>query len=133
MPGTPYFCHPDRSAKRAVEGPAFILLPTTPMKYEHHYYVYLVASRTRVLYCGVTNDICRRVAEHRAGSIAGFSAKYLCQRLVWYERYQYINNAIDREKQIKRWNRAKKLWLIEQMNPTWIDLSESWRPPNTAP
>ncbi len=45
---------------------------------------------------------------------------------MWYEQYQYINNAIDREKQIKRWNRAKKLWLIEQTNPTWIDLSESW-------
>ena len=103
------------------------------MKYDHHYYVYLVASRTRILYCGVTNNIGRRVAEHRERSIPGFSAKYLCERLVWYEQYQYINNAIDREKQIKRWNRAKKLWLIEQMNPTWVDLSESWRLPNAFP
>jgi len=86
-------------AHSVVEGPAFILLPTTLMKYDHHYYVYLVASRTRVLYCGVTNNIGRRVAEHRERSISGFSAKYLCERLVWYEQYQYINNAIDREKQ----------------------------------
>jgi len=94
---------------------------------EHHYYVYIVASRTRVLYCGMTNDIRRRVQEHREASVPGFSAQYKCSRLVWFEHYQYVLNAIDREKQIKRWSRTKKLWLIGLANPSWADLSEDWR------
>jgi putative endonuclease len=100
---------------------------------EHHYYVYIVASRTRVIYCGMTNSIRRRIDEHREGSVPGFSAQYKCDRLVWFEHYQYVNNAIDREKQIKRWNRAKKLWLIGLMNPSWADLSEDWRKETTGP
>jgi putative endonuclease len=93
---------------------------------EQHYYVYIVASRTHVLYVGVTNCIERRVEQHREGDTPGFTADYRCHRLVWFERHQYIENAIRREKQIKRRARAKKIWLIEQMNPTWADLSESW-------
>ncbi len=96
-------------------------------KDEHHYYVYIVASRTHALYCGMTNSIRRRVEEHREGSIAGFSAAYQCNRLVWLEHYQYVYNAINRENQIKHWSRAKKVWLIEQANPTWADLSEEWK------
>jgi putative endonuclease len=68
---------------------------------EHHYYVYLMASRTRVLYCGITNDLQRRVTEHKSGEFPRLSQKYRCHRLVWFERFQYVGNAIDREKQIK--------------------------------
>jgi putative endonuclease len=93
---------------------------------EHHYYVYLMSSRTRVLYCGMTNSLASRVAEHKNGAYAGFSADYKCHRLVWYEHFKYVNNAIDREKQIKRWRRDKKLALILEMNPAWVDLSEEW-------
>jgi putative endonuclease len=58
---------------------------------------------------------------------------YQCNRLVWFERYQYIRNAIEREKQIKRWRREKKIWLIEEMNPTWADLSEPWLKETAGP
>jgi putative endonuclease len=102
-------------------------------KQDHRYYVYIVASRTHVLYCGMTNDIRRRIGEHRESRIPGFTATYQCNRLVWYEHSQYVRNAIDREKQIKRWGRAKKIWLIEQMNPTWADLSEAWRKETADP
>jgi putative endonuclease len=94
---------------------------------EHHYYVYIVASRTHVLYVGVTNNVWRRTEEHREAEVPGFTADYRCHRLVWFECCRYINNAIAREKQIKRWGRAKKIWLVEQTNPTWADLSEAWR------
>ena len=96
-------------------------------KRDHHYYVYIVASRSRVLYCGLTNSVARRTEEHRAGLIPGFTADYKCHRLVWFEHYRYVHNAIDREKEIKRWTRAKKIELIEETNPSWADLSEAWR------
>jgi putative endonuclease len=96
-------------------------------KREHRYFVYIVASRTHVLYVGVTNSIERRTDQHRTADGPGFTADYHCHRLVWFECYRYINNAINREKQIKHWGRAKKIWLIEQTNPTWADLSEEWR------
>jgi putative endonuclease len=102
-------------------------------KREHHYYVYIVASRTHVLYCGITNNLKRRVTEHRDGAIPGFTETYQCNRLVWFEHYQYVGNALDREKQIKSWRRAKKIWLIEQMNPTWADLSEAWTKETAGP
>jgi putative endonuclease len=102
-------------------------------KQDHHYYVYIVASRTHVLYCGMTDSIQRRVEEHRQAVIPGFTETYQCDRLVWFEHYQYVLNAIDREKQIKRWRRAKKIWLIEQTNPTWADLSEVWRKETAGP
>ncbi len=95
---------------------------------EHVYYVYMVASRSHVLYCGVTNNLQRRVEQHRSREIEGFSADYKCTRLVWFERFQYINNALAREKQIKRWRREKKVFLIEQTNLKWDDLSEAWTP-----
>jgi putative endonuclease len=93
---------------------------------EHHYYVYMVASRSHVLYCGVTNNLPRRIEQHRQGSLEGFTADYKCTRLVWFECFEHIDNAISREKQIKRWRRQKKIALIKQANPTWLDLSESW-------
>ncbi len=86
------------------------------------YFVYIVASRTHVIYCGMTNSILRRIQEHRAGQVPGFTATYRCNRLAWFERFEWVDSAIDREKQIKRWRREKKVWLIEQMNPTWSDL-----------
>ena len=97
------------------------------LDHEHQYYVYIVASRTHVLYVGVTNSVQRRTEQHRGADVPGFTADYRCHRLVWFERFRYIGNAINREKQIKRWSRAKKIWLIEQTNPTWADLSEEWR------
>lgn len=93
---------------------------------EHAYFVYLIASRSRTLYCGVSNSIRRRTMEHRSCEGDGFTAKYSCWRLVWFERFQYVNNAIAREKQIKRWGREKKVALIEMANPTWEDLSADW-------
>jgi predicted GIY-YIG superfamily endonuclease len=65
---------------------------------DHHYFVYMMASRTHVLYCGMTNSLDRRVSEHKAGTTPGFTADYRCERLVWFERYQYVRNAIAREK-----------------------------------
>jgi putative endonuclease len=102
-------------------------------KRHHHYDVYIIASRTRVLYCGVTNSVARRTDEHRAAVIPGFTADYQCHRLVWFEHYQYVHNALEREKQIKGWTRAKKIHLIEEKNPSWADLSEAWREETADP
>ena len=90
------------------------------------YSTYIVASRSRTLYIGVTGDIRKRVFQHKWKEYEGFSAKYNCDRLVWFERYQDITKAIARETQLKKWNRAKKITLIERMNPTWLDLSRDW-------
>ena len=90
----------------------------------HCYFVYIVASKSRVLYVGMTNTLDRRVCEHKNDLIDGFSKQYRCHRLVYYESFDDVRKAIDREKQLKRWNRAKKIWLIERINPTWEDLAE---------
>jgi predicted GIY-YIG superfamily endonuclease len=66
-----------------------------------------------------------RVEEHKTGRTPGFTSDYRCERLVWFERYQYVRNAIAREKEIKNWTRAKKIALIEEQNPSWSDLSQS--------
>jgi putative endonuclease len=87
------------------------------------YYVYLLArKRDGTLYLGVTNDIARRVWEHKNKVIRGFSARYGVDRLVWHEVYDRIDEAIAREKDIKKWRRAWKIRLIEEMNPEWADL-----------
>jgi putative endonuclease len=96
---------------------------------EHRYYVYIAASRTRVLYVGVTSNLEGRIAQHRNKTFAGFTAHYNCNRLVWFACYGEVRRAIAREKQLKGWTRAKKIALIEKMNPTWIDLSEDWGKP----
>ena len=89
------------------------------------YYVYILASdRNGTLYVGVTNDLARRVYEHRNDLIEGFTKRYGVHRLVWFEVHGDINEAIVREKRIKKWNRSWKLRLIEKMNPDWIDLTE---------
>ena len=96
------------------------------MRKEHKYWVYIMASRSKTLYTGVTDDMFRRALEHKSGTIKGFTKRYHVNRLVYYETFKYVNNAIRREKQIKGWDRAKRLALIESMNPTWVDLAEGW-------
>ena len=88
-------------------------------------YVYIMASkRNGTLYIGMTNDIERRIAEHKSGLVPGFTQKYGVKMLVWLEEYQRINEAIRREKQLKNWHRAWKIALIEKTNPQWRDLAE---------
>jgi len=87
------------------------------------YYVYLLAAkRNGTLYLGVTNDLIRRVHEHKSKAAAGFTKRYDVGRLVWFETYDDPENAIAREKDIKKWRRGWKLRLIERSNPQWIDL-----------
>ena len=88
-------------------------------------YVYILASeRNGTLYVGVTSDLVRRVWEHKNGVVEGFTKQYGVHTLVWYEEHGSIEDAIQREKNIKRWYRDWKLELIEQLNPTWRDLYE---------
>jgi putative endonuclease len=89
------------------------------------YHVYIVASLSRVLYVGVTNNLFRRVLEHRCGR-STFSARYRASRLVHYEATTDARTAITREKQIKGWTRARKLALVEGENPRWLDLARHW-------
>lgn len=89
------------------------------------YFVYLMASkRNGTLYLGVTNDLVRRVYEHKEKAVAGFSARYGANQLIWFETHEDVTAAIEREKEIKKWKRAWKLALIEKSNPEWIDLYE---------
>jgi putative endonuclease len=81
---------------------------------EHQYWTYIVASRTGTLYIGMTNNIYRRVMQHKAGEIEGFSQQYKCNRLVYYQKFDDVNRAIDREKQLKGWRRDKKIALTNQ-------------------
>ena len=92
----------------------------------HCYFVYIAASRSRVVYIGMTNDLHRRMFEHRNDMMEGFTKQYRCHRLVYFESFDDVAKAIDREKQLKRWSRVKKLWLIERRNPTWEDLAAEW-------
>ena len=89
------------------------------------YWVYMMGSpRGKALYTGVTNNIYRRVLEHKAGEIEGFTKRYKCHNLLYYERYEDIRNAIAREKQLKRWTRDRKEELIRTINPERIDLTK---------
>jgi len=93
---------------------------------ERTFYVYLLASKSRRLYVGVTNNLERRLFEHRAKLLDGFTKQYNIDRLVYFEQTSDILSAIAREKQIKSWNRNKKIALIESANPAWEDLSAEW-------
>ena len=93
---------------------------------DHEYWVYIVSSASGTLYVGLTNNIYRRALEHKQGEIEGFSARYGCSRLVYYEGFDDVRKAIDREKQLKGWRRSKKIALIEAFNPRWQDLAEHW-------
>lgn len=92
-----------------------------------NYYVYIMASYSRVLYIGVTGDLQLRVSQHKQKTFGdSFSARYNVNKLVYFEETHDVLAAIEREKQLKRWRREKKVWLIEQQNPEWRDLSEDW-------
>ncbi len=91
-----------------------------------HYYVYIMTSASRNLYVGVTNDLMRRVYQHKTKQIPGFTKKYNITQLAYFEDTDDISAAIAREKQIKGWRRFKKVSLIHSANPTWKDLSSEW-------
>ena len=108
---------------------------------ERRYYVYMMMSSSRrALYTGITGHLRQRVWEHKTGALDGFSKQYPTTRLVYFEPYRYVGNAIGREKQIKHWRREKKIALIEAMNPSYRDLAAHWfepqgpsaRPPTPA-
>jgi putative endonuclease len=96
---------------------------------ERRYYVYILASRSRILYAGVTNHLVRRIQEHREGVVSGFTSHYRVHRLVYFEVFRDVRMAIAREKQIKGWSRAKKINLIEDLNPSWQDLADRFFSP----
>ncbi len=95
------------------------------MPKDHNYFVYILSSRSRTLYIGVTKNLRRRLAEHREGAAEAFTRRYNIHRLVYFERFQYISNAIAREKYLKHMTRSEKLALITESNSTWDDLAES--------
>ena len=90
------------------------------------FHIYILASRSRVLYTGVTRDLLRRVHQHRLGQIAGFTRRYHVTRLVYFEETPSARAAFEREHQIKGWSRAKKIHLVESVNPGWLDLAKDW-------
>jgi putative endonuclease len=93
--------------------------------HEGSYCTYMMASRSHTLYVGVTGDLLKRVFQHKWREHDGFTARYNCDRLVWFERYQDVQTAIAREKELKGWRRSKKIAFIESVNPTWADLSRN--------
>ena len=90
------------------------------------YYVYIMASSHKTLYIGVTNDLERRVMEHKQGQSGGFTGKYNVSKLVYHEQTSDVRSAIEREKQLKGWRRGKKVDLVESINPEWKDLALKW-------
>jgi putative endonuclease len=93
---------------------------------QHRYYIYIMANPARTLYIGVTNDIVRRIVEHKRGRAPGFVTRYGLTKLVYCEEADNVHAALAREKQLKGWLRRKKVALIESMNPTWSDLAAGW-------
>jgi putative endonuclease len=91
--------------------------------HERTYFTYIVASKSRTLHVGVTGDLMKRIFQHKQKTHSGFTARYNCNRLVWFERFTEVSAAIQREKELKGWTRVKKTVLIEAANPTWEDLS----------
>jgi putative endonuclease len=92
---------------------------------DYSFWVYIVTNRNHsVLYIGVTNSLSRRTWQHREGTGAAFPAAYRCTKLIYYERYRDIRDAIARETQLKKWSRAKKIELTNRLNPRWMDISD---------
>lgn len=91
------------------------------------YYVYILTNRSKTLYIGVTNDLLRRTHEHKRAGVPSFTRRYNLDQLVYYETFGDVRAAIRREKQVKGWLRARKIALIESMNPRWEDLSSTLR------
>jgi putative endonuclease len=96
------------------------------MQHEGSYFTYIMASRSHTPYIGVRGNLLKRVFQHKLKEHEGFTAKYNCERLVWFEAHQNIAMAITREKELKGWRRTKKIALIESINPVWADLSRDW-------
>ena len=93
----------------------------------HQYFLHILSNKFNgTLYIGITNDLERRMFEHKNRLIDGFAKKYRLNILVYFETFQYINDAIKREKNMKKWKRQWKIDLIEEDNPNWIDLSKDW-------
>lgn len=93
---------------------------------ERTYWVYIMTNRSGTLYVGMTNDLVRRVAEHRQGQVPGFTARYKITRLIHAESCHDVVATIAREKELKGWRREKKLALIAESNPDWLDLAADW-------
>lgn len=112
-------CHPERRASSASASRRILVLK------EHRYFVYILTNVSRrPLYVGFTNGLDFRHWQHKeAVDPTSFTARYNLKRLVYFEEYRYVNNALSREKQLKRWTRVKKIELIESMNPAWDDLA----------
>lgn len=89
------------------------------------YFVYIVASHSRVLYVGMTNDLLKRMVQHRTGAVPGFARRFRANRLVYYEASDNVSAIIGREKQLKGWKRCRKMALVEAQNPGWEDLAGS--------
>ena len=123
----------DAEGKRSRET---LCLSRLPMPREYRFYVYVVQSASRrALYIGMTNNLHKRVWQHKNHTFEGFSDDYNAVRLVYWESFDDVRNAIDREKRLKRWRREKKQWLIERFNPQWRDLAADWyetQGPSTA-
>jgi putative endonuclease len=98
---------------------------------EKIYSVYILASRSRVLYTGMTNDLSHRIQQHRGGLVPGFTTRYRIHRLVYFESFSDVRAAIAREKEIKSWTRAKRVALVTESNATWEDLAEGRFAPYT--
>lgn len=92
----------------------------------YEYFVYIMSNQSRNLYTGVTSNLQQRVWQHKNKVFEGFTSRYNVTRLVWYEAFNDIGEAIECEKTIKAWRRSKKTTLIENMNPKWEDLAEKW-------
>ena len=96
-------------------------------KIEHKYYVYILSNKKNgTLYIGMTNNIERRIYEHKIGLVEGFTKRYGLSKLVFCEFYKYVNDAIKREKQLKNWHRQWKINLIEEDNSNWDDIAKDW-------
>ncbi len=90
------------------------------------FYVYMMASKTKVIYIGFTNSLMQRVFQHKTHLNSGFTSRYNCHKLVYCEEFKYVLNALARERQLKNWRRAKKIELIVSTNPDWNDLACDW-------
>jgi putative endonuclease len=99
------------------------------MRREYCYYVYIMQSASRrALYIGMTNNLHKRVWQHKNHTLEGFTDDYNAARLIYWESFDDVHRALGREKQLKRWRREKKIWLIERRNPRWQDLASDWYP-----
>lgn len=96
------------------------------MREPRTYFIYIMTNRSKTLYTGITNSLVRRVREHKLGIGSAFTSKYKLDRLVYFERFEDVRKAIEREKEIKSWHRIRKIALIVSVNPAWKDLSLEW-------